>query len=299
MLRFAAIDVGSNAIRLVLSYVYEGKEGPVFKRETLLRVPIRLGEDVFDHGGIGHLKAHQLLESMCAFKQLIGVFQPSDWMACATSAMRDASNQKEILKEIREVAELDLRVLTGQQEAALILDNHIAETLTPGGTYLYIDVGGGSTELSLFSGSRQIDGKSFNIGTVRSLARSIVPEVWEDLEHWIAVRRKAYTKPWIGIGSGGNLNKIQKMIGKKGDKSIEIQAMEKIYKKLLKATYAQRMEKFGLKPDRADVIVPAAEICLRIALNAGIETLHVPQMGLADGMIQSLYSSYCATHTDR
>jgi exopolyphosphatase/guanosine-5'-triphosphate,3'-diphosphate pyrophosphatase len=299
MLRFGAIDVGSNAIRLVLSYVYEGKEEPVFQRETLLRIPIRLGEDVFAQGQIGHIKAHQLLESMCAFKQLLGVFRPAGWMACATSAMRDASNQAEILKEIRDVAELDLQVLSGQEEAALIFANHIAETLSPGGTYLYIDIGGGSTELSLFSGSRLIDGCSFNLGTVRSLAGGINPKVWDDLEKWIAVRRKVYPKPWQGIGSGGNLNKIQKLVGKKGKKTLEIIDLAKIHKKLLKCTYAQRMEKFGLKPDRADVILPAAEICLRIALNAHIETLHIPQMGLADGMIHDMYTKYCANHDDR
>lgn len=299
MLRFGAIDVGSNAIRLVLSYVFEGHDEPVFKRETLLRIPIRLGEDVFSEGQISHLKAHKLLQSMCAFKQLLEVFQPASWMACATSAVRDASNQAELLREIREVAELDLQVLTGQEEARLIFATHVAESLTPGYTYLYIDIGGGSTELSLFSGNQLIDGRSFNIGTVRSLSGAVTPEVWEDLEAWIRVRRKAYPDLWQGIGSGGNLNKLQKLAGLKAGKTLETPDLRKIYKKLVKLSFDQRMEKYGLKPDRADVIVPAAEICLRILEKAEIETLHVPQMGLADGIIHDLYTRYCATHDDR
>lgn len=299
MLRFGAIDVGSNAIRLVLSYVYTGDDGPVFKRETLLRLPIRLGEDVFAHGSkgaIGHTKAHDLLAAMCAFQDLLRLFRPAGWMACATSALRDASNQAEILREIREVADMELRLLSGSEEAALIFANQVAESLSPEGTYLYIDIGGGSTELSLFSAGQLVEGRSFNIGTVRSLSGAVDPAVWQELEAFVSKCRTSHPGPWEGIGSGGNLNKIYKLVSKKPDKTLQTSDMVKIYQKLSRYSYAERMEKFRLKPDRADVIVPAAEICLRILQQADIAELHVPQMGLADGMVHALYTQYCASH---
>ncbi|MGV3523072.1 MAG: Ppx/GppA phosphatase family protein [Candidatus Sericytochromatia bacterium] len=300
LLRFGAIDVGSNGIRLVLGYVYDGEDGPVFKRETLLRLPIRLGEDVFapeGDGAIGHTKAHDLLAALCTFQDLLRLFRPVSWMACATSALRDASNQAEILQEIREVAGMELQLLSGSEEAALIFANQVTESLSPQGTYLYIDIGGGSTELSLFSAGQWVEGRSFNIGTVRSLSQTIDPASWRELEDFVSRCRISHPGPWEGIGSGGNLNKIHKLVSKKPDKTLQASDMVKIYQKLSRYSYAERMEKFRLKPDRADVILPAAEIALRILQQAGIETLHIPQLGLADGMVQALYTRHCAAQS--
>lgn len=291
-LRFAAIDIGSNAIRMLLTHVFEGENGPSFKRESLLRMPIRLGEDVFSRQAISHQKAHQLLLAMCAFKQLLQVFEPHDMMACATSAMRDASNGEEILREIHQVAGLSLQIISGAEEAQLLFSNSIAEKLEGGKTYLYIDVGGGSTELNLFHDQELLAAQSFNIGTVRLLQGAVSLVEWRRMLDWVDFNVPV-SREITAIGTGGNINKLASLVGaKKQKKPVRVQRIFELYKELKQYSYRERMEKYRLKPDRADVIVPAADIYLTVMRRANIRHILVPEVGLADGMIRKLYQDY-------
>lgn len=293
IIKFAAIDIGSNAIRLILSNVFEGSEGPVFKRETLLRVPIRLGEDVFSTQTISHQKAHKLLQSMCAFRQLLDVFEPEKVMACATSAMRDALNGEEVMQEIREVAGISLKIITGAEEAALLFSNSIAEQLEPERVYLYIDVGGGSTELSLFHNHEVIKSQSFNIGTVRLLQGAVTLLEWRRMVDWVD-EHVPFNQEIMAIGTGGNINKLSKLAGtgKKQRRPVAVDRILEVYKELKHYSYQERIEKVHLKPDRADVIIPASDIYLTVLQRAGIREILVPEVGLADGMVRQMYEKY-------
>jgi exopolyphosphatase / guanosine-5'-triphosphate,3'-diphosphate pyrophosphatase len=291
MLKFVAIDVGSNALRLVLSHVFEGQNGPSFKRETLLRVPIRLGEDVFTRGEISEIKAQQLRKTMLAFRHLIDVFSPHAYMACATSAMRDAANGPALITQIQTEAGISLETIAGSFEAELIFTCHVAESLEPHQHYLYIDVGGGSTELAIFSEGQLIKAASFNIGTVRLLHGKVDAEEWKQMGKWLKEQLPAHIRAQ-GIGSGGNINKLYKLCERKEKKYLKQSHLQTWYDLLKLQSIDQRIEKYALKPDRADVIVPAAEIYLQIMRQAQLEKIYVPQLGLADGMIHFLYEEY-------
>ncbi len=291
MLKFVAIDVGSNALRLVLSHVFEGQKGPSFKRETLLRVPIRLGEDVFTLGEISAHKSGQLRKTMLAFRHLLDVFEPDGYMACATSAMRDAANGPDLIAQIQAEAGIALETIAGSFEAELIFACHVAETLEPHLHYLYIDVGGGSTELAVFSEGELLNAVSFNIGTVRSLHEKIAEAEWERLAQWLS-ENTSPTYLTQGIGSGGNINKVYKLSERKDKKYIKLHHLQNWHAKLSPLSIDQRIEQFALKPDRADVIVPALDIYQFIMQAAQLERIYVPQLGLADGMIHYLYEGH-------
>jgi len=299
IVKFAAIDIGSNAIRLVFSNVFEGKEGPSFKRESLLRVPIRLGEDVFSKQEISFQKAHKLLQSMCAFRQLIDVFEPKLVMACATSAMRDACNGKEIMQEIHEVAGISLEIISGSEEAELLFSNSIAEQLDPKKTYLYIDVGGGSTELSLFHNQEVLKSQSFNIGTVRLLQGAVTLLEWRRMVDWVD-EHVPFNQGLMAIGTGGNINKLSKLtgVGKKQRRPVSVNSILEVYRELKRYSYQERIEVVQLKPDRADVIIPASDIYLTVLQRAGIQEILVPEVGLADGMVRKMYEKYSKSKTD-
>ncbi|PIQ25320.1 exopolyphosphatase [bacterium (Candidatus Blackallbacteria) CG17_big_fil_post_rev_8_21_14_2_50_48_46] len=297
MLKFVAIDVGSNAMRLVLTHVFEGETGPSFKRETLLRVPVRLGEDVFTLGHISEYKAHQLLKAMQAFRHLIDVFEPHAYMACATSAMRDAPNGPDLIAEIQELADISLQIIQGGFEAELIFASHVAETLDPQKNYLYIDVGGGSTELTIFSEGQQAAAESFNIGTVRLLCDQVQPSEWQRMSTWITKHCQT-PGDWQGIGSGGNINKLYKLSNRKDKAYLKTNHLNYWLGLLEPLSIDQRIEKYVLKPDRADVIVPATQIYLRVMQEARLERIYVPQVGLADGMIHFLYETWRREHAD-
>lgn len=291
MLKFVAIDVGSNALRLVLSHVFEGEKGPSFKRETLLRVPIRLGEDVFTLGRISEHKSQQLRKAMLAFRHLLDVFEPDGYMACATSAMRDAANGPELIAQIQSEAQISLETIAGSFEAELIFACHVAETLEPHLHYLYIDVGGGSTELAIFSEGELLNAVSFNIGTVRSLHGKVEAAEWDRLSSWLQ-ENTSPTYRTQGIGSGGNINKVYKLSDRKDKKYVKMQHLNHWHDLLSPLSVEQRIEQFALKPDRADVIVPALEIYRAIMQSAQLERIYVPQLGLADGMIHYLYEGH-------
>jgi exopolyphosphatase/guanosine-5'-triphosphate,3'-diphosphate pyrophosphatase len=284
----AAIDIGSNAARLLICEVIKHGTEIEFNKLNLIRIPLRLGFDVFEKGYIGFRKKKMLLNTIDAFSALMKVYEVDHYIACATSAMRDASNSKEIIKEIKTDTGIKVEVITGDLEAEIIYENHIAELLDANKSYLYIDVGGGSTEVTLFHKSAVAFQKSFNIGTVRILTNKVDDATWEDLKQTLKEIGKNYPK-MIAIGSGGNINKIFSMINSKNLKSIPIEVIREFHKVLEPLSVDERMHTYNLKRDRADVIVPALRIYANAMKWANIEEIHVPKIGLADGLINHLY----------
>lgn len=289
-MKFAAIDIGSNAVRLLFCNVFDEGIEPVFKKAELIRVPIRLGEDSFTSGIISEEKAEKLVAAMKAFKNLIKVYDAVDYRACATAAMREASNSEEIIKRIKKEAGINVELIDGKTEANLIFSNHIAESLDDDYSYLYIDVGGGSTELTLFSKKKVIASRSFNIGTIRILHDKVDKTQWIDFKDWIRNKTKDYG-PMIAIGSGGNINKLYKMSERKENKPLSYARLKEMYDELNAYTYEERVTVLGLNPDRADVIIPAGKILLTVMKNAEIEKIIVPQIGLSDGIVHQLYEA--------
>lgn len=290
-MRFASIDIGSNAVRLLLSNVIESKGKAVFKKAELVRVPLRLGEDAFIKKNISKEKIQKLISSMKAFKNLMDAFDSTTYRACATSAMREAKNHPAIIKQIWNEARIKVDVIDGKTEADIIFSNHVAETLNKKYSYLYIDVGGGSTELTLFSKGKCIASHSFNIGTIRLLHKKINKEYWDFFKAWIKLETKNI-RPLMAIGSGGNINKLFKMGEKKGNKPVSYKKLKSLAEKIESYSYEERIKILGLHVDRADVIVPASKIVLTVLKTADIDEMLVPQIGLADGLIHKLYEEY-------
>lgn len=288
-MKFAAIDIGSNAVRLIFINVYETPTGPQFVKDAMYRVALRLGEEAFLKGKISSAKEEELLSTMKAFKHLIDVHKPVQIMACATSAMRDAKNAKEIVKKVLKKTGIDIKIISGQKEAELILSNHV-ETfqLDVNKNYLYIDVGGGSTELILLSKGKLVDKWSFNIGTLRMTLGKVKPKHWQELDVWVDHFKGKY-QPLFGIGSGGNINTIQKHFVKRKEQEVYYSDLVLTLEKLEGLTIDERILKYGFRPDRADVIVPAATIFTHIMQRLNIDTLFVPKVGLGDGMIHEMY----------
>ena len=284
----AAIDIGSNAARLLISEVVKHDKEIEFNKLNLIRIPLRLGFDVFEKGYIGFRKKKMLINTIDAFSALMKVYEVDHYIACATSAMRDASNSKEIIKEIKAETGIKLEVISGDLEAEIIYENHIAELLDANKSYLYIDVGGGSTEVTLFHKSAVAFQKSFNIGTVRILTNKVEDAVWEDLKQTLKEIGRTYPK-LVAIGSGGNINKIYSMINSKNIKSIPIEVIREFHRVLEPMTVEERMHTYLLKRDRADVIVPALNIYAYTMKWANIDEIYVPKIGLADGLINHLY----------
>lgn len=290
---FAAIDIGSNAVRLLFSHVHEQKGKAIFKKGELIRLPIRLGDDSFTKQEISQEKADKLVTAMRGFAEIIKVFDVKGFKACATSAMRDAKNGDEIIKRIKKESGLEVEIIDGKTEAATIFSNHVEELLDPKQAYLYIDVGGGSTELTLISAGKALASKSFNIGTIRLLCDKVDKEEWDNFKTWIK-KNTAGIKPLTAIGSGGNINKLFKMTGKKENKHITYDKLKDMSDMLNSYTYDERVTVLGLNPDRADVIIPATKIVLTTMKHADIEKILVPQIGLSDGIIHLLYDEYKA-----
>jgi exopolyphosphatase/guanosine-5'-triphosphate,3'-diphosphate pyrophosphatase len=284
---FAAVDIGSNAMRLLFCRAYEVNGKPVFSKEELIRLPIRLGEDVFLNGRISDRKAEKLITAMRGFSELIKVYEVDAYRAVATSAMRDASNGIEVIERIKKEAGLNVEIIDGKSEAQLVFSNHIEEMLNPRHAYLYIDVGGGSTELTLYYNHKVMASKSFNIGTVRMLLNKVEKDEWDNMKDWIRSTTLG-VRPLSAIGSGGNINKIFKMT-KKDTKSLSYNKLKGINDMLNSYTYNERVEVLGLKPDRADVIVHASRIFITIMKTADIDNIFVPQIGLSDGIVHDLY----------
>jgi exopolyphosphatase/guanosine-5'-triphosphate,3'-diphosphate pyrophosphatase len=288
-MRLAAIDLGSNAIRLLICDVGVYKDGSLdITKLNLIRVPLRLGFDVFENRRISSEKKANLIETMKAYKHLLKVYQVEHLRACATSAMRDAENAREVSEDVYKQTGLQLEVISGGEEARIIYETHLAEALNPSNNYLYIDVGGGSTELSFYSKGKLLHNKSFNIGTIRLLKNKDVETDWEALREFLKsnVKNQGHC---MAIGSGGNINKIFSLSKKKEGKALDIELLKKYFKEMSALTVAERMHVYGFKEDRADVLVPALRIYLQVLQWGGIEEIYVPKIGLADGLIRDLY----------
>lgn len=290
---YAAIDIGSNAIRLLVKKERDNcqvGQKPLTK-VLLLRIPLRLGFDVFACGEIPDIKVNKLVRAIKAFGQLMKVYEVSKFRACATSAMRDAKNGKAVIKKVFKHTGIKIEIIDGQEEAALVYNNHIECMEDRSGNYIYVDVGGGSTEVNLLTNGELVFSKSYNIGTVRILSRADKPETWQQLRNDMVYISGKYPDINI-IGSGGNINKLYRLASTKDKQKLNmpVSSLEEIYKRLKFLTPEQRMDKFHLKADRADVIVPAAEVFLAIAESTRAQYIHVPVIGLADGIVDKLYS---------
>ena len=291
--KLAGIDIGSNAVRLLVSNVITDKKGkkPSFKKSALVRVPIRLGADSFIKGKISEENKNRMIKAMEAFRLLMEVHGVKKYYACATSAMREASNGEEVVNEIFEKTSVKINVIDGKKEAAIIFSTDITSVIEKDKSYLYVDVGGGSTELTVFSKGKIINSKSFKIGTVRLLKnREETKKIWPQIEEWIKENTKELKKLSL-IGSGGNINKIFKLSGKTEGKPLSLIYMKAHLQFLKQMTYEQRISEMGLNPDRADVIIPATKIYLNAMLWSGGKKIYVPKIGLADGIVKSLYNN--------
>ena len=287
--KYAAIDIGSNAIRLLITTIVEESGKPAqFKKTSLVRVPIRLGEDVFTNGFVSSFNIIRLRDTMKAFKLLMKTHGVKVYKACATSAMREATNTEEILKEIFASSNIDIEVIDGQLEAILIASTNLKEYIQPNKTYLFVDVGGGSTEFSIIHDELTVASKSFKIGTIRLLRGFVVRDTWLELEEWIKEYTLNYEKVQV-IGSGGNINKIFKISRKALGKPLTYFHLSSYYHTLKSYTYDERISKLGLNHDRADVIVPALQIYLSSMKWSKAKHIYVPKIGLSDGIIKSMF----------
>lgn len=287
--KYAAIDIGSNAMRLLIVNIVEqdGKE-PQFNKSSLVRVPIRLGQDAFTVGEISQENIDRMINAMTAFKLLMSVHKVEKYKACATSAMREAYNGKEVVEIINQKTDIKIDIIDGKTEAAIIASTELHQLLYLDQTYLYVDVGGGSTEFSLFSNGKMIVSKSFKAGTVRLLNDVVSDIVWQEIEKWIKSHTSEYENISI-IGSGGNINKIFKMSEKNQDKPLSYIYLNAQYAQLSAMTYEQRIADLGLNPDRADVIIPALKVYLNAMKWSNARNIYVPKIGLSDGIVKAMY----------
>lgn len=288
--KLGAIDIGSNAVRLLVSTVTKPEHKPTnFKKTSLVRIPIRLGADVFINGKISDENYARMLEAMQTYKHLINLHKVTKFRACATSAMRDASNGEELKNEVFQKTGIDIEIINGKDEAAIIAATDLHSLINDDSTYLYVDVGGGSTELTVFSKGKTISSKSFKIGTVRLLNNLVTETDWNEFKQWIQSRLSGFTKVNL-IGSGGNINNIFKNSGKKAGKPLSYFYLSSYYQLLNSLTYEERISELQLNEDRADVIIPATKIYLTAMKYSKAKSVYVPKIGLVDGIIKSIYN---------
>lgn len=287
-MKLAAIDIGSNAARLLISEVIIDDGTPIFSKLNLVRVPLRLGFDVFEKGEISKERQSMVLDTMKAFSSLMKAYEVVAYKACATSAMRDAANGNEVIELVKKEAGVKIEIITGDKEASYIYENHVAENLDKEHSYLYIDVGGGSTELTFFAEGKLKFKQSFNIGTIRLLKEQVTEKNWNTLKDFIKQNVKN-KYPAVAIGSGGNINKVFSLSKKKDGKPLSLDLLKDYYKELSSVSLKERIKIYKFREDRADVIVPALQIYTNVMRWANIDEIYVPKIGLADGLIQSLY----------
>ncbi len=289
--RVAAIDIGSNAVRMLISNVLIDGTSHSYKKGNLVRLPIRLGADVFSEGKISKLNGNKLVSGMMAFKRIMEIHDVVTYKACATSAMREAENGEKWVQKVLKKSGIPIQIINGKEEARIIYSTQIAEMLDDTEPHLYVDVGGGSTEITLFYEGKILASQSFNIGTVRILNGKVSEEAWENLKTWL--KRISNQFDFINlIGSGGNINKIFKISGIKNGKPLPYVKLYEIYKGLNKLSLDQRMSDMSLNPDRADVIVPAAEIFLTVMKTVSSKNVLVPKVGLPDGLARMAYEDF-------
>jgi exopolyphosphatase / guanosine-5'-triphosphate,3'-diphosphate pyrophosphatase len=286
-LKLAAIDIGSNAIRFQVSTVLDNSPQLLFKKLEYVRFPLRLGHDVFSTGRISPKSMEKFKKLMKAFRLLIELYEVDDYMFCATSAMRESENGLELVHEVQEEIGIIINVIDGNREAEFV--NKAISSYLTSKTYLHIDVGGGSTELNLYAGGKKIKTRSFKIGSVRVLEHTDSPIVWEDMEHWVKENvKKTYGKV-TAVGTGGNISKIFELASSKPGKTISIKKVKQIRDMIESFSIEQRIYTLQMNPDRADVIIPASDIYLKVMEWAHAVTILVPEVGLKDGIIFHLY----------
>ena len=292
---YAAIDIGSNAVRLLIKHVEETGGTPEMSKVLMVRVPMRLGFDVFATGAISDKKAKDMVRLMKAYRQLMRVYDVEDYRACATSAMRDARNGSSVIRRIARKAGIRVEIIDGQEEARIIYNNHLTYMGDRRGNYMYVDVGGGSTEVNLLSEGQLVCSRSYNVGTVRMLNRAVADTEWQRLKGDLAALAQSY--PGINIvGSGGNINKLYRLTEQKDKRlgRMTVDTLRGLHEQLSALSVEERMAKFDLKPDRADVIVPAGHIFLLVAGLVSAEYIYVPVIGLSDGIIDEIYEEHKA-----
>jgi exopolyphosphatase/guanosine-5'-triphosphate,3'-diphosphate pyrophosphatase len=289
--KYAAIDIGSNAIRLLIANIIEQENGPtLFRKNALVRVPIRLGEDVFINGEISPKNQERMEDAMKAFRLLMNAHQVLEYRACATSAMRDARNGFAFAKALKKKTNITIDIIDGEEEAKIIAATDLNSFIKEDRTYIYVDVGGGSTEITIYHMGSMIASRSFKIGTVRLLNDLVSQEDWDIMQKWIALKCANYDHIDL-IGSGGNINKVFKLSAKKPGKTLSYLFLTQLYRELQNMSYDERIIKLELNPDRADVIIPALRIYLQAMKSSKAKQIIVPKIGLADGIIKSLYHS--------
>lgn len=288
-MKLAAIDIGSNAVRLLISEVsVDDDKKTSFNKVSLVRVPLRLGFDVFETGEISAHKSELLLYTLKAYINLLHAYEVKYVKAIATSAMREASNTPEIIDMVKKETGIEIEVISGSDEASFIYENHVAENLDKEHSYLYIDVGGGSTELTFLSNNKLIFKDSFDIGTIRLLKNKVTEETWDGMKDNIKNKTKGH-KEVIAIGSGGNINKVYSLSKRKDTKPLPLELLRDFYKELSNVSLVDRIRIYNMREDRADVIVPALLIYVNVMRWAGASEIYVPKIGLADGLVQHLW----------
>lgn len=291
-MKFAAIDIGSNAVRLLIENVYETSSGPVFHKDSLIRIPVRLGEDAFLDGVISEDKVQMLVKAMTAMKHIMDIHKVNSVKIAATSAMREAKNSAEIVQRVFKETGLQIEVISGDSEGKAIMQVPLEQIgLEPMHQYLYIDVGGGSTELAFISKGKLIVNRSFNIGTLRLLNDQVTDAEWKEMLDWIK-KNKNYNFELSAIGVGGNINHVMKHYGKSGKLYLGLSILKRVMIYIDGLSMGERVRTLGLKPDRADVIVPALKIYINVMKSAGIEKIFVPKQGLSDGLITQAYQEW-------
>ncbi|MGN7613598.1 Ppx/GppA phosphatase family protein [Magnetococcales bacterium HHB-1] len=289
-MKLAAIDIGSNSSKLLISKIYEvGEWAPVIRKVNFYRVPLRLGEDAFIDGHISYEKISELIKTLSAFRNLMEVNQVEDHIAFATSALRLAQNSRAVLERVRRETGIQIQMFDGAREAEILALNQLTQRL-PSGSYLYIDVGGGTTELTLNANGRTQKTGSFDIGLVRMKRNLVTEQNWNKLKNWIRTQNLG-PRPLFGIGSGGNITKVFELTRKHSDKPLTIEKLRQLRDALAYLSPEERVLRLGLSPDRADVIVDACDVFLSVMSWAGIHKIFVPKVGLSDGMIHYLYQS--------
>ena len=288
--KYAAVDIGSNAIRLLIATVIEKEGFPTqFKKTSLVRLPIRLGADVFLKGNVSPGNYQRLLDAMHAYSLIIKTHKVVAFRACATSAMREAKNGKEIVSKLKAATDIDIQIIDGNDEAAIIASTDLKQLISDNKVFLYVDVGGGSTEFTVFANGKNIASHSFKLGTVRIINGMVDDAIWEQAQQWVTQHTKAYSKINV-IGSGGNINSIYRFSEKKVGQPLSYLFMSNFYEKVKQYDYNQRVFELKMNPDRADVIIPATRIYLSAMKWAKAKNMYVPKIGLADGIVKQLYN---------
>ena len=286
-MKLAAIDIGSNAIRFQVSTVLDNSPVPLFKKLEYVRFPLRLGHDVFSTGKISTRSIEKFKKLMKAFKLLLELYEVTDYMFCATSAMRESENGNELANQVFEELGITIHIIDGNREAELInkaINSYLTEK-----TYLHIDVGGGSTELNLYTEGKKIKTRSFKVGSVRVLEHHDSPIMWEDMEHWVKDNVKKSLGKVIAVGTGGNISKIFELARQRPGKTLSIKRVREIRSMIEGYTLDERIYQLQMNPDRADVIIPASDIYLKVMEWANAKSILVPEVGLKDGIISYLY----------